>query len=422
MGCSKPPKISGKVNSGSGDASVGSGELPPTSLAHFTTYVYEPIVLKNCMNSSCHHREEHHIDAQTSHDYFLQNARADFTDIKLSVAVERVDKGHNCWSDDCGADGEELLEGFQAWLDNLVEDGYKIPEQEFGAKAKEQVEFAGAAVHSLNLDPTQYMGGPISMATTTLGFGTAMPIEGGDGALEEYVGAPAGQDLQQGDANAGTAAFTVDIPAAGDYYVWARVMFPGDDQNSFFVTDGTNNFQFEGDPSADTWAWRQLMNNDPDDLQPQAVTFAAGPQTITFAQAEGGARLSYVLVTPLLDPNTEILSEKLYDVEVDISDVAGTDATMIATIWEKAQGEDQTKTIGVKELRVVSDKPLKIKGIYPLINGRFELNHATYTAVDGTFGSPEGQVVDTGGALGTSWLSEFGKDTLGFAFDSISAE
>ncbi|SMF28906.1 hypothetical protein [Pseudobacteriovorax antillogorgiicola] len=418
VGCSKPPKISGSAGgAASGDQVPEVEGLPSESLELFTSNVYEPISGQFC--NSCHHEESgHHESAENSHNYFLERG-ADFTKVESSSTVVRVRGGHSCWGSDCNEDADILQAGIQAWLDELVARGFELPEQEFGAKAKATTAFADSTDHTLVVNPAEYMGGAISAATTTNTWATPV-MDSPDGAINGYVTAPAGGNPRNAnDAAAGTAAYNIEVATAGVHYVWVRAMLPDDDQNEFFVNDGANDFTLIGDPTVDQWAWRQLMTED-DEPVPQEVTLAAGPQTITLREREGGARLSYVLVTPRMDPNTEIFAVKLYDVEVDISDVAGTNASIIATVWEKAQGEDQKKVIGVKELRVKSDKPLTIKGIYPLIDNYYASSHATYSLVEGTFGTPEGEVVATGGATGSTWLAEFATANLGFAFDSVS--
>ncbi len=247
-----------------------------------------------------------------------------------------------------------------------------------------------------------------------------------DGAINSYIMAPpGGNPRNQGDAAAGTAAFNIDVLTAGTYFAWIRTKMLDADQNEYFLSDGTNTFQApaETESTGDAWTWKQLeLLNQDDVLEPQPLTLAAGPQTITLQEREGGVKIAYLLITSRTDPNTEIFNTKLYDVAVDISDLVGTNAKIIATVWEKAQGDEQAKAIGVKELRVESDKPLHIKGIYPLINGDFESYHATYSLVDGTFGGSEvraEQIIQTGAATGTTWLSDYAADKLSFGFDVL---
>ena len=187
---------------------------------------------------------------------------------------------------------------------------------------------------------------------------------------------------------AGAVTFNFNALTAGTYYAWVRAKLADEDQNEFFVTAGGQTFQApaETEVTGDGWDWRQLLLNDDDELEPQPLTLAAGANEVILQEREGGAKFGYLLLTNREDPNLEIFNEQFYDVEIDISDLAGTPAKIIATVWEKAQGEDQTKAIGVKELRIDSEKKLRIKGIYPQINGFFDSSHATYTYVEGTFG------------------------------------
>lgn len=426
--CAEPPKIHDFFGGGSGGAGPGGLQLPPSSLDHFKTYVF-PLVGTSahlagdagktesgyyCTN--CHHTENH-ADLRASHNYFLENGRFNFDRVASSTTVSRLAGGHNCWSD-CSANAQELSDALASWLDAIVADGFQIPEQDVGIKALARTPFQDATAHTLVLDPNVYLGGAITEASRTNTW--LNPVaNANDGSLNSYVVAPAGGGRKgANNATAGTASFQLDIPADGDYYVFTRVMFPDEDQNELFVNDGVNNFILTSEPTTDTWGWRQLMSNNDESL-PQPLTLTAGPQTITLREREGGVRVSYLLLSPRPDPNTEILALELFDVEVDISDVAGIPASIVATIWAKAQGEEQNKVIGVKELRIIAEQALTIKGIKPLINGHYELSHSTYTAVDGVFGSPEGDVITTGGATGSTWLGNMQTDDLGFAFEAI---
>lgn len=418
QGCTKPPKLK----------SVGGVDgLPASSIKHFETHVFPLIGTQGALASDpqkqnsgyycsgCHH-SSHHTTLDASHRYVIEHGWVKFERIKSSDAAVKVGGSHNCWSD-CLENSKALEDAFQAWLDAIVADGFQIPEQDVGIKSANSTSFADTSDHTLVLDPAIYLGGPISTATTNNTWAT-IATDGNDGALSSYVVSPPRNNPVAAGAG-GTAAFNIDVPAAGTYYAFVRVKFPNDNQDLININAGNNNFDLTGDPTNDEWGWRQAMTGNDND-QPRQINLAAGPQTITVRERSGGASLSYLLISPQSSPNMENLNLKFFDVEVDISDVAGTTASIIATIWPKAQGEEQNKVIGVKELRVKSDKPLAIRGIKPLINGFYNDNHATYTAVDGIFGTPDGQVVETGGSTGSTWLGDISKDSLGFAFESIS--
>jgi hypothetical protein len=101
--------------------------------------------------------------------------------------------------------------------------------------------------------------------------------------------------------------------------------------------------------------------------------------------------------------------------------VAGVEgAKIVATVWEQTM-EEGKRSLGVKQLRIVSPVPLHVKGIYPLINGLYSANHGTYTLVDTVAGGPDStkQLISTGGSTASTWIADLKADKLSFAFDVI---
>jgi hypothetical protein len=92
-----------------------------------------------------------------------------------------------------------------------------------------------------------------------------------------------------------------NLPAAGSYKVWARVIAPSTDHDSFWVRmDGGAFVKWNNIAAGGAWHWDFLRNADAGNA---LVTFAlpAGTHTLQFAYREGGTRLDKVLLTS--DPN-----------------------------------------------------------------------------------------------------------------------
>ncbi|MEZ4273397.1 MAG: hypothetical protein R3C68_18765 [Myxococcota bacterium] len=104
-------------------------------------------------------------------------------------------------------------------------------------------------------------------------------------------------------AEEGDVVFTVDIPKAGDYIIWARVLAPSSLADSFYVS-ANGGAEDIYDAAENTWsnAWQWTRVNGRNggaafSLNPRLFDFEAGANTITFRGREVGAGLDVILVT-----------------------------------------------------------------------------------------------------------------------------
>lgn len=95
----------------------------------------------------------------------------------------------------------------------------------------------------------------------------------------------------------GAAAFTFDAPAAGNYFVWARVMGLGWNQNSFWVSvDGGLEYHYEIPPFDGQWKWGwDLVHSDQGRALPIGLT--GGTHIVRFRSREPNARLDTLYLT-----------------------------------------------------------------------------------------------------------------------------
>jgi hypothetical protein len=176
---------------------------------------------------------------------------------------------------------------------------------------------------------------------------------------------------------------------------------------------------------ADTWKWSQMFQAAANATVPTANPFtfnvaAPGPIQLRVAQREGAVKINQIVITTKPDFNGDQFTRTFMDITVPLK-VAGVEgAKIIATVWENTV-EEGKRSLGVKELKIVSPVPLHIKGIYPLINGIYSPNHGTYTLVDTVAGGPDAtkSVISTGGSTASTWLADLKVDKLSFAFDVI---
>lgn len=111
-----------------------------------------------------------------------------------------------------------------------------------------------------------------------------------------FVGAQDGAGDREG-----SVTLAVDVPSAGSYVVWARVLAPDEGSNSFFVRidDGEELTWHAPGPArsvtADGWTWAAVRGEDAD--TPQLYLLEAGRHELRFGAREDGAGLDRVVVT-----------------------------------------------------------------------------------------------------------------------------
>ncbi len=188
MGCSKPPKLA--KGSGGGEGAPTEVDNPSEqiftakSLELFQAELYDPLVEAQCKN--CHHETEHHPDVETSFNYFTDGQHASFTKSDSSSVVVRVRGGHSCWSD-CVEDSSALLAGINSWFTRAEEElGWVRPEVTYDGGKTAEVAFIDATDHVLDIDPNEYLGGSIDIATTTNAWQNTL-TDDPDGAINSYI-------------------------------------------------------------------------------------------------------------------------------------------------------------------------------------------------------------------------------------------
>jgi Glycosyl hydrolases family 28 len=112
-----------------------------------------------------------------------------------------------------------------------------------------------------------------------------------------YVTVAAGNNSKTSPPDSGHVTVDFSVSAAGSYKVWARVIAPTVEDDSFWVRmDGGAWIKWNEVSLGSSWHWDEAHNSDAGDA---GVTFnlAAGSHTLTFAYREDGARLDRLLIT-----------------------------------------------------------------------------------------------------------------------------
>jgi len=98
--------------------------------------------------------------------------------------------------------------------------------------------------------------------------------------------------------NQGTASYQVNIPSAGTYAVWCRVIGSNDLSDSFFVsmdggTEGIYDTSLAG--WSPDWVWNQV--NSRGGSNPQLFTLSQGTHTLLFRGRDAETRLDALYIT-----------------------------------------------------------------------------------------------------------------------------
>jgi phage pi2 protein 07 len=134
-------------------------------------------------------------------------------------------------------------------------------------------------------------------------IGTPMVIADDAGASAGgYVWVPNGNgNFWSPSDDAGRMEVSFQVPDAGDYIIWARVMANSGSDDSFFVAvDGKGPITWAA-MHGETWVWDtvggQSATDDPNASITGAMYLEAGVHTIVFSQREDGTKLDRILVT-----------------------------------------------------------------------------------------------------------------------------
>lgn len=425
-GCRQAPNKPGAIGGG-GALNAGAENSVPfpieLSLQAYDELIYEPVIEANC--ARCHHEHPYHGTLEDSHNYVAEKyinpesdiARILFEDPGDSQIIRKIATNHNCPEDNCTV--EFLVDAVEKWVEKLEDTGWKVPIPEY-PNSTEAVTFNGGQAVRLSFDPSIYQVGTAADGERQNSFAN-LSDDDPDGPILSYVGSESGNNIDNAnDANAGLALYNFEVTTPGEHYLWMRVKLDNDDEARFFVrTDGeVDNFNL--DSTGEDWDWRTVTDDDGDPIPYR--TLEAGPTTIEIIQRDGGAKFNLIMLTPADDANRDQFVKDYYEIEYDISDMAGTNAKLIATVWPEAQEEDDVKVIGLESLRIESDEPVRVKSIRPLINGLYSSSNATYLLVDTVVGGSddrEQQVIRTGGASGTIFLADMERDELSFSFEIV---
>jgi hypothetical protein len=151
---------------------------------------------------------------------------------------------------------------------------------------------------------------PTPTRTPTPGGAFYQSVEAESGVLSSAMSAHGnvqafgGQYISSSTQDAGTAVLTVNVPSAGTYYVWGRVLAPDDSHDSFYskANGGSEDIYDDAQGTwSPNWQWTVLNGRGGTDvpltIDPRTFSLAAGANTIVFRGREPGSKLDRILVT-----------------------------------------------------------------------------------------------------------------------------
>ena len=351
----------------------------------FEETVY-PITRSYCI--SCHTTQPpaHAADdVREAHDAVISTFKVNFANIPSSAMVKKLREGnHNCWGD-CAENALEMEAAIEEWNDAIKDSGVEPTTPTTSALVTEESQTMEMEFN----DPTN----PLKSNSVKLNIEAAMltpPMSLTRSGETSYISVPNTNmaSLANNAANAGLAYFSFQVPAAGQYKIWALVQGENNNDNSFYVkvldgntvNGGIRTFDFA---SGSQFNWRQVPGND-------FSLVSNKTYSLELRQREDGARLSGIIVT----------SDTNFDGQ-EIDDYFGVTMSFDLSSLTKVPGT--TFLIDVIDYDAYSYKfsnprvststsNIYVKGVKLLVNNMFNPQHSTYTIVDKIVSPADGKL------------------------------
>jgi hypothetical protein len=139
--------------------------------------------------------------------------------------------------------------------------------------------------------------------------GTKIWLEGEGGTLKapmrtasdsgassgQYIWVPEGSGSNSNPGYGGYAEYSFDVPVAGQYVLWGRVLSNSGSNDSFFVSLDNSGYLIWDTLISGSWVWDRAINRDVAD--PAYFNLTAGTHTLRIEQREDGAKVDRLLLT-----------------------------------------------------------------------------------------------------------------------------
>lgn len=368
------------VNSGEGGAAATKqSEL---SLALFKEHIY-PVLKKNC--ASCHGTTAAPIFAQddelASFTALAKANKVNFDNPVQSRLVLRLSQDlHNCWSD-CSENATIIKSGIDNWKAGL-ESGGAAGGKSFPFKT---AELAVTAIRTIKTsDPVKpgiivfdaestILKAPYSVVTNAAASGGKVITTLTGGAI-----APAGLVDPVADLSA-LGSFTIDfeIDEDGFYQVFAKVIAAANSDTVYYKMNDLPVKTWNVTNTA-TLAWQQLtMAEAPGGVE--KFELLKGKNKLVFYQAEDNLIFDMFIITNrTLGDMNDYTSSPLNSAALifSLKDILNLDVSL-AIAFE--QLDAVTYLLRSPVLINETGKTLTLKGVYPMLNGVWTEQNATYS-------------------------------------------
>lgn len=346
--------------------------------------------------------------------------KIDYVNPAASRIVQRLSvDGHNCWGQ-CSDNTTEMLDALKAFVEKLKAAGALPPVEKL--KQTDMVAFNTA----VDGPATQLEGTYVQLATSGGAVSGAMTIKSDDPdeLITSYMSslpvAPATT------ASLGSVTYTFDVTVAGTYTVWAKIKSATNANNQLRVSvDGATAVLWTTITSGTDWMWDGLrpagaaVNGT---VLPTPQVLTVGSHTITISTAAGGrvdTRFNSVALSSLTNNfQGGLVATPSKVIKVPLKNFAPDKNAFLTA--EVKEYNAKTKTIQIRNLRVITDKQIKIKGIKPLINGVFDPRDATYTTLSVDVAPNTAGTLISGAPLILAGDGGFATDKLSFSIDEVN--
>jgi len=168
-------------------------------------------------------------------------------------------------------------------------------------------------------------------------------------AITADQSASQGQRVEAGGDEAGSLTFAVDIPVAGDYVLWCRVLAPGTSGDSFYVSaDGgaEDIYDVAQNGLLNAWQWTPVNGRGGTNvaysavsaLDPRTFQLGVGRHNIVFRGREAGAALDQILITNDRSFAPEVVSFRISTPNVAVSSIVLDPAGFVTVSWPSTPG------------------------------------------------------------------------------------
>ncbi len=391
-----------------------------------------PVVRANC--AGCHSGATAPSfaveDAITAHDAVVDNHKVDFADVNHSRLVMRLSRdAHNCWTSDCSKDAEKMETAINEWAQKIKDAGGSVGESKFEMLTSELAftDSADAPATDTGLPGTYsfFVGERVTTAAPW-SMMTDDPDTAVDGAADYMI--PTGAIPAASDQ----VTFTFEVAEAGNYDVFFRAKSAANNSNGI-------RYRINGQPAGfrqtslridkpDQYVWSRGNNRGNNAYRDTAGDFVslplqAGSNTLQIAALEANVRVSAVAVSNQtvfsvadMDSNfsSGLFPRRTRVLVFPLKELTGKNARLIVEVRDfDAEGH----AILLRNLRIETDAPIRIKDVMPLINGKFNPMHATFRLVDTTVQAP-GAILSKASLIAIGQKG-FAEDKLSFTFGEL---